>query len=346
MFSAQIPKINPGGFSRCEERRQKSGDGKSLSPIEKADAALKENIYQAIWKDDVLRATDYYEVDAYVKNGVVYLNGHIISITSQERIKNAIRTVPGILEIKNSLVLDDELTLEVAASLGKLENTNGCKFFTGVSHGVVSLNGMVSKENVKLLAEKCAASIPNVRGVINNVRISGGELKAHDDQPFLQPAIGELIYFLDGISGYVRQVIIDPDNRRVIAMTIQGRFAGQQQYLNSLVNSKTQPLEQLVTVPMNLVRYLTRVSGFLNIQSNEIKNHMDFDPGAFFVPNKDWVPPYPYCPEDVLIPVKHQNADIQIVDQSDQSPLKQYWEIRQSGNHSLQMTALVYNNKG
>ena len=39
---------------------------------------------------------------------------------------------------------------------------------------------------------------------------------------------------------------------------------------------------------------------------------MDFDPGAFVVPNKDWLPPYPYCPEDVLFPVEYQDADIQI----------------------------------
>src|SRR5215211_6303946 len=112
-------------------------------------------------------------MDVHVKNGVVYLSGHIVNTSSRNRIEKAIRAIPGIVGIQNNLVLDDKLTLEVAGSLGKLEHTYGCKFFTGASHGVISLNGNVSDENVKLLAEKRVASHPNVRAVINNVRVSG-----------------------------------------------------------------------------------------------------------------------------------------------------------------------------
>ena len=311
MFPVQIPKINPDEFSRCENRKQITDRGKSLSPIQKTDAAIKEVIYHAFWKDNFLRAMEYDDIDVRVKNGVVFLNGHIVSTTSQSRIENAIRAIPGILEIKNELVLDDELTLEVAALLGKLEHTYECKFFLGVSHGVVSLNGIVNNENVKLLAEKCAASNSNVRGVINNLRISGARLGLQN-QPFLQPAIGEIIYFLDGISGVVKQVIINPNDRRVIAMTIQGRFADQQKELKSLNDGKARLPEQLVTVPMNVVRYLTRVSGFLNIKSNEIEQYMDFDPGRFMVPGKDWTPPYPYCSNDVLVAVESEPQSFQL----------------------------------
>jgi hypothetical protein len=31
-------------------------------------------------------------------------------------------------------------------------------------------------------------------------------------------------------------------------------------------------------------------------------------------PNKDWVPPYPYCSEDVLFPIESRSADIQILE--------------------------------
>jgi hypothetical protein len=153
MFPAQVPRINPDEFSRCEEPQQKTDHGKSLSPSQKTDAAIKGLVDRAIWNDDVLRAIEYYEIDVHVKNGVVYLSGHIVGTTSQSRIKNAIRAIPGILGIQNNLVLDDKLTLDVAGSLGELEHTYGCKFFTGASHGVISLNGNVSDENVKLLAE-------------------------------------------------------------------------------------------------------------------------------------------------------------------------------------------------
>jgi osmotically-inducible protein OsmY/uncharacterized protein YkvS len=325
MFPVQVPRINSNEFSRCEERTQITDHGKSLSPIQKNDAAIKEYIYNAFWKDDVLRAIEYSEIDVHVKNGVVYLNGHIVSTTSKSRIEDAMRAIPGILGIKNNLVLDDKLTLEVATSLGKLEHTHNCKFFTGASHGVVSLNGIVSDENVKLLAEKCAASHSNVRAVINNVRVSGTELELQD-QPFLQPTIGEIVYFLDGISGVVKQVIINPNNRRVIAMTIQGKFTDRRYELNSLTDGKAQPPEQLVAVPISVVRYLTKASGFLSINSNERKRYMAFDSASFSTPNVDWVPPYPYCPDDVLFPVEKRELEYQILEQLPRSPFLVAWE--------------------
>ncbi|MGZ9226102.1 MAG: BON domain-containing protein [Anaerolineales bacterium] len=101
----------------------------------KTDANIKESVHHAFWKDDVLRAIEYSEIDVHVRNGAVYLNGHIVSTTSQSRIENAIRAIPGILGTKNNLVLDDKLTLEVATSLGELEHTYNCKFFTGATHG-------------------------------------------------------------------------------------------------------------------------------------------------------------------------------------------------------------------
>jgi hypothetical protein len=215
--------------------------------------------------------------------------------------------------------LDDSLTLEVAASLVNLEHAYACKFFTGTAQGVVSLNGVVANEKVRLLAEKRAAANPNVRGVINNVRLSGTRLRSQI-QPFLQPAMGETIYFRDGIAGVVKHVIINPNNRLVIAMILQGSFTDPQYELRSLADGRVRLPERLVSVSMNLVRYLTKASGFLTIHSSERKRYMDFDPGIFFAPNNGWVPPYPYCPGDVLIPIEYQNADEQVTHEPDAFP--------------------------
>ena len=311
MFPTQIPGINSDGFSRCEERWQAKDTEKSFSPVQKMDAALKESIYHVLWKDSVLRAIEFYEIDVHVKNETVYLYGHIVSTTSQFRIMNAIRTVPNILEIKNHLVLDDKLTLDVASSLSELEHTYGCKFFTGASHGVISLNGTVSDQNIKSLAEKCVSSNSHVRGVINNVRVLGIEPEAQD-QPFLQPAIGETIYFSDGLSGIVKQVVVNPNNRRVIAMSLQGNFSEPQNILYPLFDGKVKPLEQLIVAPMEVVRYLTKASGFLHIKSDEKNKYQDFDSASFYTPNWEWIPPYPYCTDDVLFPVEYRNTDTDV----------------------------------
>jgi len=320
MLATQIATINPDEFSRCEETEQKTDHAKNLSASQKTDAAIKGLVDRAIWNDDVLRAIEYYEIDVHVKNGVVYLSGHIVSTTSQSRINTALRAIPGLLGIQNNLVLDDKLTLEVATSLGDLEHTYGCKFFTGASHGVVSLNGIVSDENVKLLAEQRAASNPNVRGVINNVQVSGAEQELQD-QPFLQPIIGEIIYFLDGISGVVKQVIINPNNRRVVAMTVWGPFTDQRQQLKSLNSAESRSPECLVVIPMDVVRYMTKISGFLHINSNERERYMEFDFASFHTPNVDWTAPYPYCPDDVLFPVEKQEMEYQILDPLPRPPL-------------------------
>ncbi len=319
MFPAQRYGSDPDEISRCEERGETVEYGKNLSPRQKMDADIKRSISQALWNDTVLRALEYDEMDVRVVDGIVQLNGHIVSKSSQVRIENALRNIPDILGVKNNLVLDDRLTLEVATSLGPLEHTYACKFFTGASHGVISLNGVVGSEKIKSLAGRIAADHPSVRGVINNVRMSGvrQELK---NQKFQQPVIGESIYFLDGVSGIVKQVVINPNDRRVTAMIIQGKFTDPRYEILSSPHGTAQIPEQLVTVPMNTVRYLTRVSGFLFIQSNERTRYLDFDPGHYFSPANTWHPPYPYCTEDVLFPIAYRKAEIQMEEEPIQFP--------------------------
>jgi osmotically-inducible protein OsmY len=278
----------------------------------KKDDALKGQIYTALWKDNVLKVLEYDEIDVHVKNGVVTLSGHISSSASQHRIDAALESVSGILKINNHLVLDDKLVTEVSGALGELEHLYNCKFFTGASHGVVSIGGNVSTETVRSLAEKSAASNPKVRGVINKIHAMGPK-PVLQPQPFLQPVIGEPIYFLNGTHGVVKQVVINPHNRRVIAMILQGNFTDQPQELTSLTSDHPRFPERTIVIGMLAIRYLTKVSGFLNIKSNVRNRYRAFDPGSFYAPNEDWIPPYPYCTCDVLFPIQYQVEDNQIV---------------------------------
>jgi len=318
MFPLQVPLMRPDEFSRCDERIGQSDLGQALSPMASADASLKGSVERAIWKDEVLRAIEYGEIEIHAKNGVVHLNGHIANLSRRLRIENAIRSVPGILGVRNHLILDDKLTLEVAGALGTLEHTHDCKFFTGSSHGVISIGGIVRHEHVKLLAEICAAGNPNVRAVINHVRVSGVTEPEIQDLPFLQPILGERIYFLDGLSGVVERVVINPNNRRVIAMILLVNFTDPRLQFNSLNDAKTRPPVQLLYVPMDTIRYLTKASGFLLIKSDEHNRYQEFDSASFFAPGADWTPPFPYCPNDVLFPVEYQTVDAQITNATQQ----------------------------
>jgi len=309
MFPVQISSSDPADVSRYKDQTTSGDHEKSNGPIPKTDAAIEEYVYHAFRKDVVLRALEYDEIDIRVKDQVIYLYGHVVSATSQRRIINALNAIPGILKIENNLVLDDKLISEVSTALHRLEHVYACTFFTGASHGVISLNGIVKNENIKLLAEQCVAGNPHVRGVINNLRIAGTK-SLLQNQPFLQPTIGEPVYFLDGVSGVVKHVIMNPNNRRVIAMTIQGIFTGQRSESKLQTDGNIQFPEGLVTVPIKVVHYLTRESSFLYITSQQKNQYVDFDPSLFISPNADWIPPYPYCSDQILFPV--QGADLQV----------------------------------
>ena len=94
MFPTQLTVIRPEEFSRCDERIQQRDRGNAPSPMHRSDASLKISVEHAIWKDEVLRAIEYHEIDVLAKNGSVHLNGHITNTTSRIRIKNAVRSIP------------------------------------------------------------------------------------------------------------------------------------------------------------------------------------------------------------------------------------------------------------
>jgi hypothetical protein len=163
--------------------------------------------------------------------------------------------------------------------------------------------------------------------VINNVHIQGAE-REPQAQPFLQPTIGETIYFLDGVAGVVKYVIINPDNRRVVAMVLRRQAANPLQELKSTDIAQAPQArspERLIVVPIDLVRYLTKASGFLHISSNESKQYMDFDRIHFSPPTKGWKAPYPYCPDDVLFPLENRRVEYQILGQLPRSPFVVAW---------------------
>lgn len=320
MFAPQTPQIDPDELLRCGGSSLISeGESRGHDESSRVDTDLAYEADNALWKEPTLRALDYHNIGIRVRNRMVVLYGHVLSFTNRNRVEEVIRTVGGIAGIQNHLIADDRLLAEVATALGALEHTYGCKFFTGVSHGVVLLSGTVDDSKTRLLAEQCAASNPNVRGVINSVRVRGGGLDL-PDLPFSQPYLGVEFFFVDGISGRVQHVIIDPDNRRVVAMTLQGRFADQRQDLNSLTNGGSRRPERTLVIPMTAVRYLTRNSGFLNVRYAQRNQYSEFNEADFLVPPGDWRPPYPYCLADVLFPAKRADALTQIPEQME-SPI-------------------------
>jgi osmotically-inducible protein OsmY len=299
MAITQTTQANLEEFSRCEDRSRMAEKELRLDPkADRSDASIAGRVGRALWDDGVLRSTDYREIDVAVKDGIVFLSGHVLSSGNKKRAETAAGAVAGVLEVKSNLVADDQLTRDVAGALGKVEHQYRVKFFTGVSNGVVSLNGTVGSIHVQTVAENCAAGVAGVRGVVSSMRTSEAD-GDKEDQRFLQPAIGKQIYFRDGLSATVHKVVINPNNLRVIAMVLRSQLLNSAEHGFKSYSEDRVP-ERLVVIPVSDLRYLTQSSGFLYSNSAEAAGGSDFDHSAFTSPPVDWAPPYPYCPDDVL----------------------------------------------
>jgi osmotically-inducible protein OsmY len=268
-------------------------------PDYKTDASITAEVVNALWNDKILRVIDFDEIDVRVKDGVVFLNGHISGMTNQERIKKAIESVKGVLGVKNHLIPDDNLLLAVAKALTQIERLEGNRVYAKVQSGVVTLSGKVVSAKIYDFAGQYAANVPQVRAVINNIAAPGIDPNAVD-QNFVQPGIGETIYFRDGLFGLVKHVIINRNNRRVTGMIIQGQFPDRQPKPKSIRVGGSPTSKRLAVIPVSVIRYLTGDSGFLYIDSTETNKYQDFTPQNFVTPEADWVPPYPYCADNVM----------------------------------------------
>ncbi len=304
MVVAQITQSSLTEYSRCEHQTRLQAQKQNPDyQGNRDDDSIAEKVDQALRKDSVLRSTDYGEIDVDVVGRTVYLSGYVNSRSNQRRAITAAEMIPGVLEVKSYLFSDDNLIRAVAGVLGKIEHSYGVKFFTGSQNGVVGLNGKVGSETVRNLAEQYAASVPGVRGVINSVRAPGVDAKA-EDQRFFQPIIGVKIYFRDGQFGIVQKVIINPSNRRVLAMIVRAQYSRSEQDSSFLGFGKAQTSERNMVIPVSNIRYLTKRAGFLHVDGKEVSTYRDFESSEYKVPRENWMPPYPYCPDEVLFPVE------------------------------------------
>lgn len=268
-------------------------------PGYRSDLVIAEEVYRALWKDVVLRMTDYHEIDVRVSDGVITLNGHVITRMNQWRAESAADNILGALEVKSYLIPDDKLTLEIAGALGQMEQVEGCKFFTRVENGLAVLVGEANTTELREQAEQCVSEIPWVRGILNEIHVSGTAPET-EELRFLQPLIGKELYFKDGISVTVRKVVINPRNRLVIAVVVMGQIQDPPRKDQSVDHRGKRLSERLMVVSADLLLFLTPSSGFIQINSDDTTQFANYDPSRYITPGKDWLPPYPYCTSEVL----------------------------------------------
>jgi osmotically-inducible protein OsmY/sporulation protein YlmC with PRC-barrel domain len=262
-------------------------------PDYSSDYELAAEVEKALWADEILRETDYDQIDVKAEGGIVQLRGHVITSMNRTRAENAARSIHGVLGVENHLVVDKDLAIEVAEALGNDERTQLESISVVAQNGVIALNGQVGSAAIRQAAEEVAASVQKVRGVANYLQATAVVVDAEEQQVW-QPPIDREVYATDMLIGHVESVIINPHNRRVTAFVFHGYYPEQ---LPTYENMQT---ERRVLVPIRTVRYETKSSVLLDISTIKAFQGRDFVPADFVSPPEDWQPPYPYHRRDVL----------------------------------------------
>jgi osmotically-inducible protein OsmY len=108
-----------------------------------------------------------------VSDGVVTLNGVVLTYPIESQAVDAARRVPGVKRVRNELLTDSDLEIRIAHALSTNARTHQSAFgiIVNAVNGLVSLVGHVPTAGIAQTAEAIAASVPGVHGVSNALQV-------------------------------------------------------------------------------------------------------------------------------------------------------------------------------
>ena len=114
---------------------------------------------------------DMKGISARVLDSVLYLDGNISSSLRSDIVQDQISGMQGLLEVKNTLLGDDELAADLAMALGRDKRTRDLPIGVYPRLGEVRLNGSVKTLQQKNAVGEIANTFPGVRAVYNDLEV-------------------------------------------------------------------------------------------------------------------------------------------------------------------------------
>ncbi len=145
-----------------------SDDALNALPPYHPDALLQQEV-ESILFDLTSMHVDLKGITIRVLDGVLYLDGNISSSLRADIARDQVYGVQGLLEIKSTLVGDDQLAADLARALGQDPRTRDLPIGVYPKLGVARLSGAVHTGQQKAAAEEIARKFPYVRSVINDL---------------------------------------------------------------------------------------------------------------------------------------------------------------------------------
>lgn len=106
-----------------------------------------------------------------VRDSVVILEGNVELHSYAGMVERLVRRVPGVREVLNLLIADDDLQTSVTAALHYDPRTRHLQPGIGVAQGQVTLTGSVADAGSRAAVEAVAGAVHGVRDVVNRVRV-------------------------------------------------------------------------------------------------------------------------------------------------------------------------------
>lgn len=174
--SAQGPRARARGGRHATSFAEASITGKpttyATQVLDRAEAVVEETVTIAS------TAWSAHPVKVFIeREGVVLsLYGKVELEAQKKEVEANLRQVPGVLDVMNFLVAEDELLNAVNAvidglkSSGKLEGATDLSVL--VENGIVSLYGNVPDSSMKYALEREISGVPGARVVINHIGLN------------------------------------------------------------------------------------------------------------------------------------------------------------------------------
>lgn len=278
-------------------------------PPYRDDEELREAVEQALWRDDSIRI-EVLEQDALilqVHDGIVTLSGYIRSRAQHRRMEALIRQVPGVLEIEDQTIADDELEIAVAAALAQDNRTRGQLIRVRARLGYVNLLGDVPDAAVRDAAEEVAARVPGVRAVMNFLCTPEEPQHLPQQQP-IDARIGQPVFATRLMLGTVTRVILNPRSRQVTGLVVEGELSDPEHADPKTLPDEWPKRRRTLLVPASCVGKVTAGGVFLNLNDWQAVHLPDFNPASYTAPEATWQPPFPYRREEVLLERRTEQA--------------------------------------